>query len=209
MLTPLHIHFCIEIFFTFNPPYCGRYVGIIGAFIGGAISVIVVYFSSSRKIIKETSGRINKDGYVVLKGNSNNKFVTYFSFIFGGISIGFSFIYLSTEVSNTIMIFALGLFFILIGFFFIKFTNDNRIEYNNKEIKQYLMLRKKSRVIKWNELNRIEYKNIGSLLVLKSEHTVIYVDLRFDGISSLIKFISSKADFKNVEGFDKVFSNKR
>ena len=128
--------------------------------------------------------------------------------IFGGISIGFSFIYLNTEVSNTIIIFALGLFFILIGFFFIKFTNDNRIEYNNKEIKQYLMLRKKPRVIKWNELNRIEYKNIGSLLVLKSEHTVIYVDLRFDGISSLIKFISSKAGLKNVEGFDKVFSNK-
>jgi len=185
------------------------YVGIIGAFIGGLISTIVVYFSISRAITKETSGRTNKDGYVVLKGNSNNKFVTYFSFIFGGVSIGFSFVYLNTNVLNTIMIFALGIIFILIGFFFIKFTNDNRIEYNNKEIKQYLMLRKKPRVIKWDELNGIEYKNIGPLLVLKSEHIVIYVDFRFDGISSLIKVISTRADLKNTEGLKKIFSNKR
>lgn len=183
-------------------------IGVILALIGGIVTGIVVGISNTKAIKNNTTGNLNGEGYIVMKGKSSNKLVTNICFICGSAFICFSLPLLNFYLADVSMMIFLGTFLILMGLFFIKSTEDNRIEYNDSEIKQFVIIRKKVRIIKWDDLKSVEYKDIGPLLALRSNETEIFVDLRFDGANQFVEFLSEKFESKYSDGLRSLITYK-
>ena len=84
----------------------------------------------------------------------------------------------------------------------------NRIEYNDEEIKQFIIFRKKPKIIRWNDDIKIKFHQIGPLLEFSNKNNKLFVDFRNNGFIEFLNFSLLKVTDENYKVLRNIIDNK-
>jgi len=171
-------------------------VGIVSGIAGGILAGGLAVYFKGRTMDKEIKGQRKENGSIVLSEGGMWKVSTYTSAAAGILMLIASVVLAFADgdgLEGTLIALVLGTFFIIMSIFTYYYDKINRIEYNEKEITQYFMC-KKSRKMKWDEINKIEFKNYGPLFILYSGEKKIILMAKLKGFTQCIEFILQRVD---------------
>jgi uncharacterized membrane protein YiaA len=177
--------------------------------ISGVIAVSLIVYISLSKALDDKTTRMNSNGYYTMRIKSFGKVLIYFTFIASIMAFILGIFDTSLGISDKLMIYFLGLFFVLLGIFLIAVTVKNRIEYSDKDMRLYDLFKKNPKIIRWDDSIEIKFHEMGPFLEFSSNKSNrIFVNFRNNGFIDFVNFSLLKVSDENYELLKIIFDNK-
>jgi hypothetical protein len=138
------------------------------------------------------------DGCHVMRKDSKFLVATGFCFTFGALVFAYTLYAALSQDPIGSELPVLGLCFAGFGSFLLQNYTADRIEYDDREIRQFKMFKVNPRTIRWDELRELKIRSVGPLLEIRGDGAVICADFHSRGIRALLEFIVPRVQGENL-----------
>ncbi len=141
--------------------------------------------------------KTNSDGSRVMRKGAKISLAAAYALVFGAAASGYTLYRALTAGEAAIELTVMGLFFVLFGIFFLRYAAEERIEYDDREIRMYRVFRKAPQRIAWDTVEALTIHRTGPLMEIRGGDARIYVEFQNPGMPALLQFMESKTDGEN------------